>query len=570
MPLIRERVISPPSEYSQEVRDFSSLINIPPVLGSLLMGRGVDTFEKARNYFRPSLEQLNDPFMIPQMDVAVERICSCIDRGELIALYGDYDVDGITSCALVYRSLSKLGAKIRTYIPNRLEEGYGLSTEGIKEISGTGAKLILTVDCGTTACEEVDLANKLGMDVIITDHHEAGSKLPSSFALLNPKIPGSGYPDRELAGVGVAFKFVQAVYAKKGLAKEDAYEFLDIVALGTAADIVPLIGENRILVKYGFERMQETSNTGLRELITESGLNGKAIKTNNIVFSLAPMINAVGRLGNPTRAFNLLITEDRAQASNIVRLLRLDNERRKEIDKLVTKEAIAMAEESVDFQKDRVIVLASENWHVGVIGIVASRLVERFYRPTVLISIGEDGIGKGSARSISGFHLSRALSLCEKHLIKYGGHKYAAGITIQKDSIKDFREKLNEVAHEELKGHPMVPVVEPCGHCNFDDVDARFMKLLHLLEPFGPGNNRPVFYSDNIRIAGKPAKVGQNHLKFSAVRDGVAFDAIAFGMSDRRDELDKSFNNFAIAFGLEENTWKGTTRIQLRIKGIDL
>lgn len=566
---VREQIHPPPPVYSSRVLEFSKSINVPPAIGNLLIERGIDTFDRAKSYFRPSIDDLHDPFIMPHMQKAVDRIEQAIKNDETIAIYGDYDVDGITSSALVYLALSRLGVKVTAYLPNRLEEGYGLSKKGIKEIAKSGAKLIITVDCGITACKEVDDAAECGLEVIITDHHEPGPVLPKALAILNPKMADNPYPEKELAGVGVAFKLVQGIFCKMDMEKEKAYEYLDLVALGSAADIVPLMGENRILVKYGFERMKNTANIGLRELIRSAGLCDKDISTSHIVFSLAPMINAVGRLGNPDLGFFLMITDSASKAENIVQLLRADNEKRKEIDRQVTEEAVKLAEETIDFEKDRVIVLSSQEWHSGVIGIVASRLVERFYRPTVLISI-EDGLGKGSARSISGFHIYNALSECRDLLIKFGGHKYAAGISIDENTIPAFREKLNKVAAKNLEGHPLVPVVKPCGHLNLGDIDARFMRLLKLLEPYGPGNQRPIFYSDSLRLVGKPNIVGSQHLKFSVVQDGNSFDTIAFGMADRKEDLYQSFNNFGLAFGLEENVWNGSTRIQLRIKGIDL
>lgn len=567
---VREKIIPPPNVNREEIIDFSRSVNVPPIVGNLLWERGVDTFEKAKAYFRPGLDELHDPFLLTGMREAVQRIRRAIEEKEMVAVYGDYDVDGITGSALLYHALKSAGIVVKTYLPNRLEEGYGLSRAGIKEIRSAGVSLIVTVDCGITAVEEVEIAREAGMDVIVTDHHEPGEKLPKAFALLNPKLEDSVYPEKSLAGVGVAFKLVQGLYRALELPDEQAFEYLDLVALGSAADIVPLMGENRVLVKAGFEKMRNTSNFGIAELIRVNGLYGKDINTGHVVFGMAPMINAVGRLGKPDRGFHLLISESQVQASNIIQILRSDNEKRKEVDRRVTEEAVAIVKETIDLDQTYGIVLASREWHSGVIGIVASRLVENFYRPSILIAIDKGGVGKGSARTIQDFHIFNALSECGGLLEKFGGHACAAGITIREDQVEPFREEFNRICKKNLEGKHLAPEVRPCGRLRLGDVDARFMRLLKLMEPFGPGNARPVFYSDELRLVGKPYKVGDSHLKFSVTQDAVVLDAIGFGMSDRKDLLDQSFNNFGLAFGLEENSWKNNTKIQLKVKGIDL
>ncbi len=566
----REQIVLPPQQYGEAVCAFAREINVPDPIAGLLIQRGIDTFEKARLFFRPSLDSLHDPFLMPGMRDAAQRIVRALGEQETIGLYGDYDVDGITSCALVELALTRLGGKVHTVIPNRLDEGYGLCSSAVREFAAAGSKLLITVDCGVTACDETAEAAGLGLDVIVTDHHEPGPVLPKALALLDPKLPGSTYPEKELAGVGVAFKLVQAVYRAAGLPETDALDYLDLVALGSAADVVPLLGENRLLVKFGLERMRATANVGLAELLRDTGLLAKEIRTHHILFTLAPMINAVGRLGDPRRAFRLLTSRNRAEALDLVAGLRSDNERRKQVDRQVTQEAFAKAQTEPDLDQTYAIVLASRNWHTGVVGIVASRLVERFHRPTVLIAIDENGIGKGSARSVSDFHIHDAISRCSSHLIKFGGHAHAAGLTIHEDSIEAFRCEFARVAETHLRDRPRAPVVKPCGRLRLSEIDPRFMLLLKMLEPYGPGNGRPVFYCDGLRLSGRPSIVGGDHLKFAAAQDGAVFEAIAFGMRDRHSGLDGRLFEFGAAFDIEENTWNGAQRTQLRIKGLDL
>ncbi len=570
MTSIRERIIIPQKDISEKVRKFSDSINIPPVLGSLLVERGIDTFQKAKEYFRPSLDMLSDPFVMDGVSIGAKEICSSIDKKETIAVFGDYDVDGITSSALMKLALTNIGAEVENYLPNRFDGGYGLSIDSVEKISESKAKLIITVDCGITAHKEVERANQLGLKTIITDHHEPDKELPDALCIIDPKIENSGYPYKELAGVGVAFKLIQAVYELKGIDKKKAYEYLDLVALGSIADIVPLTGENRILAKYGLMQIKKTKNIGIKLLLREANLLDKELKTNHVVFNMAPMINSAGRIGAPQKALNLFVTDDYKEANSIVRELKKDNDKRKEIDRRVTEDAIAMAIKTVDFENDYVIVLASKDWHSGVIGIAASRLVEKFYKPVVLIALDENGMGKGSARSVPNFHLYNALSECSDYFTSFGGHKYAAGLSIDINSIENFRREINSIAARQLKEYSLVPEVKPCGMFELNNITARIMRLLELMEPFGPGNSRPIFYSEGIKMSGTPKVVGKKHVKFSVAQGGVVMDAIAFNMAGRIGDLRENYDSLGLAFGLEENNWNGNSSLQLRIKGINV
>ncbi|HEX2896842.1 MAG TPA: single-stranded-DNA-specific exonuclease RecJ, partial [candidate division Zixibacteria bacterium] len=437
------------------VNNLAGELEIPANIIKILVNRNTRTPESIKRFLDPQLSDLQDPFRLYGMDKAIERANRALMSNEKIVIYGDYDVDGITATSLLYIVFNKLGAQVDFFLPNRLVEGYGLSKEGIDEAHKMGVSLIVTVDTGINAIEEVAYANSLGIDVIITDHHEPREILPNAAAIINPKQPQCEF-NEELSGVGVAFKFAQALYKTLAQDEKDLQEHLDLVALGTAADIVPLVGENRILTRFGIPQISRTTKPGLKSLTFVSGLMGKKISTGQVVFVLAPRINAIGRLGDAKDAIRLLSTRDEKMASEIARKLEDDNRRRKRIDEDTLQEALAQMDEIVDLINDRAIVLAGQDWHQGVIGIVASRLVEKYHLPTVMISI-TNGEGKGSARSIPGFHLCDALKQCEHLLLQYGGHKYAAGLSIAPENIQEFRRKFMEVSKVELSDDDIQP-----------------------------------------------------------------------------------------------------------------
>ena len=556
----------PDPEILQEI---SAKVGLDRIVVKILFNRQIDSSDSIRQFLQPSLSDLHDPFTMFGMEKAVGRILEALRGNEKIMVYGDYDVDGITAASLLYLVLNKLGAQVVYYLPNRLVEGYGLSVDGIKEASSKGVTLIVSVDTGVTAVEEVKFASSLGIDCILTDHHEPGEILPAPVALVNPKQKDCTYSGGELSGVGVAFKLAQAIYERLQQDQIELEEHLDLVALGTAADIVPLIGENRILTKFGIRQISRTTKPGLKSLTFVSGLMGKEIGTGQVVFILAPRINAIGRLGDAELAIRLLTTKDERIAAEIARQLDKENQRRKNIDEKTLNEALEQIRESVDLNDDRAIILASEGWHQGVIGIVASRLVERFHLPTIMIAI-DNGEGKGSARSIPGFHLCNALKECEDLLLRYGGHKYAAGLTIDPKNIEEFRLRMKEVSRRLLTDDDLIAKLFIDSEIELSQVNNRFLDVLETFAPFGPQNMRPVFLTRNCEILGQPYCVGKNHLKMKVRKGEAVFDVIGFGFGNWVRQLSGRGNLVDLVYVIEYNSFNDHTRIQLRLKDLKL
>jgi single-stranded-DNA-specific exonuclease len=551
----------------ETVENFAKLLNVPKIISQILLNRGIDTFDKAKLFFRGKLEHLHDPFLLPDMDQAVARIIRAIRQQEKILIYGDYDVDGITAVSLLYLLLRKLGADVIYYIPNRIKDGYGITIAGIKEALQQQVNLIVSVDCGITAIQEVEFARQAGMDVIISDHHEPGAELPSACAVLNPKCHHSSYPFHELAGVGVAYKLGQALIRTLKLDDSLIQEYVDLVAIGSAADIVPLVDENRILVRAGLQQLNKTDRPGLKALLQVTGMLNKPLSTGQVVFILAPRINAVGRLGNATCAVELLTTDNAARALEIANVLEAENRLRKNIDEETFKMAQQMVDEKFNLSDYYGLVLDQDGWHPGVIGIVASRVVEKYYRPTIMISTDEN-IGKGSARSITGFDIYQALKKCEDLLIGFGGHKYAAGLTIDRANIDRFRRRFNEIAIEQLNEDLLTPKLRIEGELKFNEISPRLLQILKLMAPFGPHNMRPVFLSQKLQVVGTPAVVGNNHLKFKVRQNGIVLDAIGFNLGDLLYRIDPGVSNLDMTYVIEENTYCGRSTLQLRVKDL--
>jgi len=556
--------IDPPGDLIDSI---ASQIDLPRTVIKILINRKIDTAKKVQNFINPRLEDLSDPFILKGMGKAIDRITEALKRNEKIMIYGDYDVDGITATSLLFLVLNRLGAQVDYYLPNRLTEGYGLSEDGIMEAKKREITLIISVDTGITAVQEVEFARENGIDCIITDHHETGDVLPDAAAIVNPKQDNCPYDAAELSGVGVAFKLAQGLYVKLGQDVGELERHLDLVALGTSADIVPLLGENRTLTRYGFRQIVRTTKPGLKSLAFVSGLMGKEIGTGQVVFVLAPRINAIGRLGDAQQAIKLLTTRDEQVAAKIARMLDSENKRRKSIDEATLNEALAQIDDVCDLENDKAIVLASEGWHQGVIGIVASRLVERFHLPTVLIAI-DNGEGKGSARSIPGFHLYEALKHCEDTLIRYGGHKYAAGLTILPENVDEFRRKMIDVSGRMLTDEDLVPKMYVDAEIELDEVDNAFVDTLEMFSPFGPMNMRPVFLTRNLEVVGQPYKVGKNHLKMRVRKGGTVLDVIGFGFGELVRPLSMRAGTIDMVYVIEYNHWNGVDRIQLRVKDI--
>ncbi|HEX9916889.1 MAG TPA: single-stranded-DNA-specific exonuclease RecJ [candidate division Zixibacteria bacterium] len=556
-----------PKPEEKLVAEISSQLDLNPIVTRILVSRNIDTSAKIKRFLNSSLNDLCDPYLLGQTDIAVDRIIRALRENEKMMIFGDYDVDGITATALMFLVLNRLGGEVSYYLPNRLLEGYGLSEDGILEAEQRGVRLIITVDCGVTAYEEINFARQKGIDCIITDHHEPGDKHLDAVAVINPKQKGEDGLAGELSGVGVAFKLAQALYQKLEQDQTELEDHLDLVALGTAADIVPLTGENRILTKFGIKQITKTTKPGLKSLIFVSGIMGKEINTGQVMFLLAPRINAVGRLGDAEKAIKLLTTKDERLAAELARFLDAENKKRKDIDEGTLGQALEMVEKEVNLDEDRAIVLSSNNWHPGVIGIVASRIVERYHRPTVMISIDKDE-GKGSARSIASFHLYDALKECDDLLLKYGGHKYAAGLSILPEKIPQFKERLKEVAHRKLKADDLIPGLYVDAEIELEQIDDNLSDLLEKFSPFGPQNNRPVFVTRNLEVMGQPYVVGNNHLKLKVRKGGVVFDVIGFGFGDWIKPLSMTKIGVDLAYVVEKVEWNGESKTQLRIKDI--
>ncbi|MDP8293168.1 MAG: single-stranded-DNA-specific exonuclease RecJ [Candidatus Orphnella occulta] len=536
-------------------------ISISPIIAQLLVNRNIKIVKDAEFFLNPSLLNLHDPFLMKSMAQAVARIKRAISGKEKILIYGDYDVDGISATALLSTVLKRLKADVDTFIPSRLEDGYGLSAQNISSIHKRGIELIITVDCGITAIVEVDILNSLGIDIIITDHHTPGDKLPDTDIILNPLQEGCSYPDKNLAGVGVAFKLASGL-----LGKDDnwLYEQLDLVSLGTVADVVPLIGENRILVKNGLSELTHTKKEGLRALIEESYLKGKEITSYHVGYILAPRINAAGRLGKPEVSLELLLTDNPKQASELAKMLTKENRSRQKMEDVVLRQAMARIETEVDFTRQRVIVLEGENWHKGIIGIVASRIVDRFYRPTVMISMDGDE-GRGSCRSIRNFNLVNALSECSDFLKRYGGHKNAAGLTIDKMSLNGFKEKINLIANERISDENLIPSIKIDTEIPISSLSKDLLEDLDSLGPFGFGNPRPVFSSQNLSIRNVPQVLRRSTLKMWVTDGNITAEAIGFNMADSLPS-DPLKQRIDLAYSCDLNTYKGITSIKLQIK----
>ena len=542
-------------------------LRLPEPLCRLLVLRGYSTIDGAKSFLRPRLEGLGDPWAMAGMEAAVERVSRALERGETILVHGDYDVDGICATALYTRVLRLLGGRVRPFVPRRLVDGYDLGAAGVAAAVEAGATLILTADCGIVAHEAIAAAAAAGIDVVVTDHHTPGPELPAAAGVLNPNRPDCPYPDKTLSGTGVAFKLCQALWAARGMPAEDLWYFLDLVAIATIADLAPLTGENRILTRYGLRVLPVTRNAGLRALLRRTGLADKPrIVAGHVSHVLGPRLNAVGRMGEAAWGVRLLLAESEAEAEPLAERLESDNRERQIADRETLREALELLERSYDPERDHAVVLAAPGWHAGVIGIVASRVVERIHRPTILIAIAEAGRpARGSARSIPAFHLYEALRACAHYLERYGGHKYAAGLEIRPERIDAFREAFNAHACATLTADDLVAEVEVDVELRLADANAELFRYLRHLGPFGVGNPEPVFAARGVSVAGYPRVVGDGHLKLDLVQDGVRLDAIGFRMAERMREVDVNRGAIDVAFQLQEDRWGNQVSLQARL-----
>jgi len=548
------------------VQRLATEVEIPPVVARILLNRGLSDKDSILKFFSPSTQDTHDPFLMTDMVKGVERLGQAILRREKVLIFGDYDVDGTTATSLLYLVFHEIGLDTDFYIPDREREGYGLSRLGIEYAIKIGATLIITCDCGISAFDTIDYANANQIDVIVTDHHEPAEKLPTALAILDPKREDDHYPFKELCGVGVAFKLLQGFHIANNLPTTNLYRHLDLVAIGTAADIVPILGENRVLVAKGLEYLNGTQKLGLQALLKTSGFDNKTMNVVNIVFGLAPRLNAAGRLGEAARAVHLLTSFNREEAFDLANLLEQENRNRQSIERDTIDSAILQLNATHDLDSDKILILSDTNWHHGVIGIVASKLKELYNRPVVMISF-QNGIGKGSARSIPGFDLYNAFSACADLLENYGGHKMAAGLTILIEFLPELTRRLKKIAAEQINEQMLNPGLQIESEIDFRDINSQTLEFLHKMAPYGPGNMRPLFCARNITVSGMPRIISENHLKFKAAQNRAVLSAIGWKMGSYYEML-ISNRPLDIAFVIDENEWNGYKEIQLNIKDI--
>ncbi len=559
-------VITQP-EHAEAISNLMEVLNVPESIARLLAIRGISSFEDAKQFFRPTLNELHDPFLMKDMDRASERLSLAIRTNEKVLVYGDYDVDGTTATAIMYSFLKEFGVEVDYYIPHRFKEGYGINPEGIQYAHEIGANVIVSVDCGITAIEEAVEIKSLGMDLIICDHHTVGEQLPDAFAILDPKREDCGYPFDGLSGAGVGFKLVQATLARLGLPAQVAYKYLDLLAISIASDIVSIIDENRILMWAGLDRLRMEPRIGIQALMNLIRLPQAELDTKKIVFSIGPRINAAGRMGDASAAVRLLIASDELEAKLMARELEGINAKRRDTDTTTMNEAVQQIEEQLNMDRISALVLFDANWHLGVIGIVASRLVDQYHRPAIMLS-EVDGKIKGSARSIRGFNIYEAIRECEDLLEQFGGHEYAAGLTLKDGALQEFQKRMNSKAIEELSGSSFEAELLVDAELQLSDIDGKFWKLLLQFQPFGPANTKPIFVSNGLKVVGVPSIVGNGHLKLRVQQgDSPVFDAIGFNMHEFMPKV-RDGKLFNIAYELEENTWNGNTALQLHLRDI--
>jgi single-stranded-DNA-specific exonuclease len=556
-----------PDDGEKRVREFAATLNVHHAIASILIQRNIDDFEKAKAFFRPSLENLFDPFLMKDMDVAVERLCMAISSKQKILVYGDYDVDGTSAVALVYSFLRKFHSAIEFYIPDRYKEGYGISDQGIQFAIDNGIKLVICLDCGIRSVELIEKARNNGVDFIVCDHHKPGSTLPPAVAVLDPKREDCGYPYDELTGCGVGFKLLQGFCIRNKIDHEKLFAYLDLLAISIAADIVPITGENRILTFHGIKLLESKPRPGLRALLKASGISGK-ISVMDLVFGIGPRVNAAGRIHHARDSVNLLISDSMDSSMKLAETLNAHNSKRKEFDSSITEEALAMIEESDRLLNAKSTVLFKPDWHKGVIGIVASRCIERYYRPTIILTQSE-GTATGSARSVEGFDIHEAINNCSDLLMKFGGHTHAAGLTMHLDNVQSFVQRFESEVSSTITIEQLTQKIIIDHYLPLDELNSNLYKILRQIGPFGPGNMLPVFYCDDVVCTGTPRILKDKHLKmFVKQQNGKRkWEAIGFNLSEHFNEI-SSGQPFLMAYSLDENQYMGQTFLQVTIKDI--
>ena len=554
-----------------------SLNGLPHPLARALALRGVDTLPLAKAFFRSGTQELHDPFLMKDMDKAVDRVVRGIESGEAICVYGDYDVDGTTSTALLTHYLGSLGATVSFFVPDRFKHGYGLSESGLSEVAEMGTSLVIALDCGITAVHEAQFCRSLGMDLVICDHHTPGDVLPDAVAVLDAKRSDCTYPFKELCGCGVALKLAQAIQTRLGKDPEAVFDYLDLVGIATASDVVSLTGENRILLREGIKKLKERPRVGLRMLAEQANVRLSDCDTRSIVFNLGPRINAAGRLGDAARAVTLLLSENELEATARARQLERLNDERRTLDRKTQEEAFKLADLLLAKGQRHTVVLHHPEWHLGVIGIVASRLVDRHFRPAVMLANSGDVV-KGSARSINGINIYNALQSCSDLLLEFGGHNFAAGVTLKPENVPAFIERFDKAVAASVTPDILEPVLEVDSEMVLSQLDTRFWAVLKQFEPFGADNPPPIFWSTGLEVVGPVATVGKDrsHLKFS-VREQAAGqkprDVIGFGLGKYLDQVAESQErgkSLDLLFSIQENTFNGRTKLQLLAKDVRL
>ena len=561
-------ILKEPADTSKVDR-LAAEVGIDRVLAELLVKRGVETFDQARSFFRPSLSDLHDPFLMKDMDVAVERLHKAITEGERILVYGDYDVDGTTAVALVYSFIQRFTKKVDFYIPDRYDEGYGVSYKGLDWAAEGGFNLIITLDCGIKAIDKVEYARSKGMEVIICDHHLPEESIPAAVAVLDPKREDCHYPFDDLSGCGVGFKFVQAYSRKYGVPFESLIPLLDLLVVSISSDLVTMVGENRVLSHFGLKQLNENPCKGLLAMITLSNLEPGHISIDDIVFKIGPRINAAGRMESGRLAVELLKATDSQTAMFIGEKINENNNDRKNIDREITQEALEMVHEGKCLASENVTIVYNPKWNKGVVGIVASRLVEAYYKPTVVLT-KSNGFVNGSARSVAGFDLYEAIESCSDLLENFGGHVYAAGLTLKEENLEEFARRMDSFVAGKITAEMLTPIVDVDAKLDFAQITPKFFRILKQFQPFGPGNNNPIFVTENVYDAGSGRKVGAGgvHLKLDLIQESQPYHqipAIAFNMSDYADHI-REGNPVDVCYAIVENYYRGNSSIQLRVR----
>ena len=547
----------------EKVRELKEKYKINSLLAAILVNRGITDEEKIRKFLEPTRQDFYNPYLMKDMEIAVNRIIKAIESQEKVIIYGDYDVDGITSITVLKKFLKDVGLEVSYYIPNRLDEGYGLNKNAVEKIVNEGYTLMITVDCGISGIDEIDYANSLGLEVIVTDHHEPGESLPKALAVIDNKRKDSTYPFRELAGVGVSFKLCQAIGMKLELKEATYLKYLDIVCIGTISDIVPLVDENRVITKLGLLLVKQTKNLGLKSIIDSSGYT--KINSSTISFGVAPRVNACGRMGKAEEALELLLSTDIYKVNELTKKLNEHNRKRQEIEKFIYESAIEKIEKN-HLNENRTIIVGGEGWHHGVIGIVSSKITEMYFKPSILLSFEENGIGKGSGRSIPGFDLHDSLMKCQNTLEKFGGHSMAVGVTIKKENLEEFSKEFEKVAADEkIEEIPQVLNIDAKVDLNL--IDKEMIDSLKELEPFGEANKMPIFAFKNLRIDSIRALSEGKHLKLTLKEDNRIINAIGFNMGTLAEEY-KIGDKIDVAGVLEINTFNGVDNLQINIKDV--